>query len=317
MRKNKRVTGKIKSWLVNRYPAQRTVKLTQNRIFILPTYAGAAYLIVVLLILLLAVNYQNNLAYAVCFMLLSLFITAILHTYANLSGLNISALTTEPAFSGERAYFRYQLNSERDMHQLCLRFSHHEIQTVNVVANVPKNVEVPYLCSQRGWQRAELVHINSLFPLGLFQAWSWLRFDQTVLVYPQPIVGGALASSTGSDGHNNLVGVHGDEEYEALKPYYPGAPKNSIAWKAYAKGFGLQVKEYQGSSSDELWLDWGAWPELTIEQRLSCMSYWALELSSKHTPYGLRLPDVELEPSIGDRHNNQVLKKLALYGIEA
>ncbi|WP_028469947.1 DUF58 domain-containing protein [Neptunomonas japonica] len=316
MRKTKRVKGRVKSWLVNRYPAQRSVKLTQNRIFILPTMAGMAYLVVVLLILLLAVNYQNNLAYAVCFTLLSLFVTAILHTYANLSGLKISALSTEPAFSNEIAYFRYQLHSARAMNQLTLGFNNNAQITIDLKKNVEHNIEVPYLCSRRGWQRAELFRIGSLYPLGLFRAWSWLRFDQTVLVYPKPIEGGQLDSFVGRDSRDNMALAKGDEEFEALSPYYPGAAKNSIAWKAYAKGYGLQVKTYQGSASDELWLDWSLWPELSEEQRLSCMCYWSIQLSQNQTHYGLRLPGVTFEPSAGEKHNIKVLEQLALYGIE-
>lgn len=316
MRKTKRVKGRVKSWLVNRYPAQRSVTLTQNRIFILPTMAGMAYLVVVLLILLLAVNYQNNLAYAVCFTLLSLFVTAILHTYANLSGLKINALSTEPTFANDIAYFRYQLHSARAMYQLNLGFNNNAQISVDLEKNVAHSIEVPYLCSKRGWQRAELFRIGSLYPLGLFRAWSWLRFDQTALVYPKSIEGGQLDSFVGRDSRDNVTAAKGDDEFEALTPYYPGAAKNSIAWKAYAKGYGLQVKSYQGSASDELWLDWSAWPELSVEQRLSCMCYWSIQLTQSQAQYGLRLPNVTLEPSTGEKHNIKVLKQLALYGIE-
>jgi uncharacterized protein (DUF58 family) len=278
--------------------------------------AGVAYLMVVLLILLLAVNYQNNLAYAVCFTLLSVFITAILHTYANLSGLEITALSTEPTFANEKAYFRYQLYSSRSMYQLYLGFNNNAQVTVDLKKNVIHNIEVPCLCSRRGWQRAELFRIGSLYPLGLFRAWGWLRFDQTVLVYPQPIEGRELDSFVGSGRRDNITGVKGDDEFETLTPYYPGAAKNSIAWKAYAKGYGLQVKAYQGNASDELWLDWSFWPELSVEQRLSCMCFWSIQLAQNQITYGVRLPGVTIEPSAGEKHKIKVLKQLALYGIE-
>lgn len=308
-----KVKGWIKSWLVNRYPAQQNICLTQNRIYILPTLAGSAYLIVILLILLLSVNYQNNLTYAVCFTLLSVFITTILHTYANLSGLQTTALLTEPVFVDETARFRYQLTTKRAMFQLNLGFEKEKVTTFDLAANRPVNVEIPFRCSRRGWQRPSLLHISTLYPLGLFRAWSWLLFDQSVLVYPKPMAGGNITSLRGGDQYNNTVGAQGDDEFQALKSYYPGATKSSIAWKIYAKGYGLQVKEHQDYAGDELWLDWSFWPELTIEERLSRLCYWALLLSDRGAFFGLRLPGKKINPATGEKHKFNVLKQLALF----
>ncbi len=306
--------GRIQAWLVNRYPGQAVIRLTQKRIYILPTLAGSAYLLVVLLILLLAVNYQNNLAYAVCFTLLSLFITAILHTYANLSGLETRGLLTEPVFVGDEACFRYQLNTDRALFQLGLGFDKAECTTLDLVANRPVNVEIPSLCLQRGWQKANLLYIGSLYPLGLFRAWSWLRFEQSVLVYPKPVAGGEIEALRGAEQHKHAVGARGDDEFQELKSYYPGATKSSIAWKVYAKGHGLQVKEHQGYAGNELWLDWDSWPELSVEARLSRLCYWALVFSQSGSRFGLRLPGKQIAPATGIEHKKNVLTQLALYG---
>lgn len=308
------VRGRIQAWLVNRYPAQQEITLTQNRIYILPTLAGGAYLVVILLILLLAVNYQNNLAYAVCFTLLSVFVTAILHTYANLSGLCVSVLSTEPVFAGEAARFRYQLHTVRAMFQLNFGFKKNETTTLDVTANHVVSLEMSSPCLQRGWQQADPLRVSSCYPLGLFRTWSWLRFDQSVLVYPRPVEGGLAESLRGADQYNNVTGTQGDDEFQDLKSYYPGATKSSIAWKVYAKGYGLQVKEYQGGAGDELWLDWEAWPDLHVEERLSRLCYWALFFSQSQTPYGLRLPGEKIRPSVGEAHKAKVLKHLALFG---
>jgi uncharacterized protein (DUF58 family) len=54
-----------------------------------------------------------------------------------------------------------------------------------------------------------------------------------------------------------------------------------------------------------------------VEQRLSHLCYWALEFDRQEEEYGLRLPGVVIEPGMGERHRDQVLQALALYGIEA
>ena len=76
-------------WLNRRIPPARAVQLNQRRIFILPTPRGLAFSVVLLLMLLAGINYQNSLAYGLTFLLLSVFHTAMLHTYRNLSGLMI------------------------------------------------------------------------------------------------------------------------------------------------------------------------------------------------------------------------------------
>ena len=89
-------------WLARRIPAASSVTLNQRRIFIVPSATGGAFALVLLLMLLAAINYQNSLAYGLTFLLMSLFIIAILHTYRNLAGLTLRAVGANPVFVGEQ-----------------------------------------------------------------------------------------------------------------------------------------------------------------------------------------------------------------------
>ncbi|HET8704686.1 MAG TPA: hypothetical protein VFM46_00180, partial [Pseudomonadales bacterium] len=75
-----------KKWLDHRIPPTRHIQLTQKRIFILPTKQGGFFAFMVFLLFLGGTNYQNSLLLAMSFLMGSLFILAILHTYRNLSG---------------------------------------------------------------------------------------------------------------------------------------------------------------------------------------------------------------------------------------
>ena len=55
-------------------------------------------------------------------------------------------------------------------------------------------------------------------------------------------------------------------------------------------------------------------PGLGTEQRLSHLCYWVLEFDSEGEEYGLRLPNVTIQPSVGEKHRERVLKELALFG---
>ena len=52
--------------------------------------------------LIAAINYQNNMSYALTFLLANLFLVAVLHSYANLT---ISAVGAQDVFAGQRCAF--------------------------------------------------------------------------------------------------------------------------------------------------------------------------------------------------------------------
>jgi hypothetical protein len=79
-----------------------TVTLDQRRIFIFPSRTGFFFGLSLLVMLVAAINYQNNMAYALTFLLANLFVVAVLHSYANLSGLTITAVGAEDGFPGQR-----------------------------------------------------------------------------------------------------------------------------------------------------------------------------------------------------------------------
>lgn len=90
-----------------------------------------------------------------------------------------------------------------------------------------------------------------------------------------------------------------------------------IHWKGLAKGQGVQSKQYGAYADRSVWLDWEMFQGLGTEQRLSHLCYWALEFDGRGEEYGLRMPGVVIEPGMGEKHRDLVLKELALYGLEA
>src|SRR5688500_10876200 len=97
----------LSTWLFQlRGPELGEVVLVQRRIFILPTRAGVLFAFVLLLMLTGSINYTLSLGFVLTFLLASLAITAILHTYRNLAGLRITAARTPPVFAGDLAHFR-------------------------------------------------------------------------------------------------------------------------------------------------------------------------------------------------------------------
>jgi hypothetical protein len=76
------------------------VTLGLRNIYILPTGHGMLYLAVLGAMLIGSVNYNNNLGFLLSFLLGSLGLTAMMHTYSMLYGLRLVSATAMPVFAG-------------------------------------------------------------------------------------------------------------------------------------------------------------------------------------------------------------------------
>ena len=109
--------------------------------------------------------------------------------------------------------------------------------------------------------------------------------------------------------------IAGDDDFAGLRNYLPGDALPRIAWKAYAGGRGLQVKQFATQVGEELWLDIADTPEQALEAKLSRMTRWVLDAEIQGLRYGLRLPDGELPTGNGMAHRESCLRRIALYGL--
>ncbi len=313
----RRLRGAWQAWLARRLPPSTRIQLTQRQIFIMPNRAGGVFAALLALILMVAINYQNSLAYALCFLLLSVFVVAILHTWRNLQGLVLSAGTVPAVFVGEQARFLVRLESAGKAHQaIGLGWSKQSLHRVDVPPAGFCELELNRPTLVRGWLHAPRIGVESSFPLGILRTWSRLDLGQKVLVYPQPLEGELpTLASVLSDDREEGMRAHGQgvDDYQGLKVYQPGDSWRRLHWKAYSRGQGLLIKEFARLDGRELCLDFLALGG-DVEQRLSRLCYWVLELSRRETMFSLRLPGQVLDRDTGAAHCAACLRALALFG---
>ena len=96
--------------------------LTQRRIYVLPTRAGLAYMATLAVMLAGSINYNLSLGYALTFLLGGLGVIAIVHTFRNLAGLQLSPARHSAGFAGELLYFGVQFDTTRSREGLQLQF---------------------------------------------------------------------------------------------------------------------------------------------------------------------------------------------------
>ncbi|MEZ5569158.1 MAG: DUF58 domain-containing protein [Halioglobus sp.] len=315
-RLRERIQGRFARWVNRRIPAAREVTLDQRRIFIFPSRAGAFFILCLFVMLLTAINFQNNLSYALTFLLGTLFIVAILHTYANLSGLTIRALRARPAFPAQQTEFELMLAKagKRDHYALHVKWPGSTAALVSLVEQETATLRLHMAVSKRGWFRPGRLLLESTYPLGLLRAWTWVDLDLHALVYPRPLASPDLPGVDSDQSDGTAVPVVGSDDFYGFRNYQRGDSLRHVHWKGLAKGQALQSKQYAAYTERSVWLEWDAFAGYGTEQRLSHLCYWALAFDTQGEEYGLRLPGVCIEPATGDKHRDNVLQALALYG---
>lgn len=308
----------MERWLSRRAPAARSVGLDHGKLFILPTRAGMAFLLVIALLWLLATNYENNLVFALTFLLVSLFAVLPVHTFANLSGVQLQLLEARPAFAGDYAEARIEVGREgqRSRERIRIFWPPEEGAELDLCEQSRAEVQVALPVIKRGRQRAPRLRVESRFPLGLFRCWSPVDLDIEFLVYPRPKSAGPLPVGAAVGEGESEQKLRGGDDFAGLKPYRPGDSLRHLAWKQYAGGRDLYSKEYESGADARLWLDWDLLAGRDVETRLSNLCHWALQAEREQTPYGLRLPGSEIAPALGNPHLQRVLGALALFPVQ-
>lgn len=293
-------------------PQAGPITLDRRRVFILPSRYGLLFALMLLVLWLGAVNYNNGLAFAFTFLLGALGMVSILHTWRNLAGLCFSAGRAPPVFAGEQAQFAIRIDNPGRLRQA---ISVQPASAPAVLTDVGQHAHVvlarPAL--KRGYLNLGRFTVSTVFPLGLFRAWSHLDLDLRCLVYPAPALQcGPPASIHGTQGDYGAGA--GADDYSGLRDYQPGDALYHVHWKVAARSEKLMMKQFDGGGAQVLWLDWHALPRMDTEKRLSILCRWVLDAHAAGHRYGLRLPAREIAPAHNAQHRQECLRALALFG---
>ncbi len=303
-------------WIDKRAPRARQISLNRKNLYIFPNRTGFLYLAMTLVIWLLGTNYQNNLILALAYLMISLFVVAIHHTFANLSGISVRFISATPAFAGEPASFvlEFETRHKRGSENVEICWQGGERHTFALNPAEPQRVNLRAPSKVRGYLHPGRLLIQSRFPLGIIRCWSWLNLEAVALIYPQPIAIDEPHHQASSGREEGGSSTRGGDDFSGLREYQAGDPIKHIAWKQYAQNKGLFTKEYEAYFSADKWLDWHSLNQLQ-ELRLSGLCYWALHYERQQIPYGLSLPGLTLEPALGEYHLQTVLKALAQFNL--
>lgn len=290
----------------------------KQKIYILPTSFGLVFIIGAVVMILIGAGYQNNLVNLLAYFMLSLVFISMIQTQNNLKDIAIAALETEGGFAGRDYLVTTVIANEAHEPRFNLESGLKRQLPITIYENVHPllplsnlKLRASFPAVTRGRHRLNQVKISSLFPLGLFRAWTWFEIESDVFIYPEPKGHLPLPQRGIADDVGAVAQFENGDDFHGHRKYQATDSARHIDWKAHARGRPLLVKEFKDGSPESALLDWHALHGLDTEARLSQLSQWIEEARRAQIPFALRLPYRSFPPGHGASHAIQCLEALA------
>ncbi len=312
-------------WLFRQQKAETgEAFLSQRRVFIIPSKAGIAYFLMLIVLFIGSINYNLSLGFAFTFLLGACAVIDMHLTFRNLAHLYLTAGRSQPVFAGEDAQFEFHLinRSKHDRYAIWVNFVAAGLsdlaQPVDIAAQTTRNVLLTVPAARRGWLATPRVRLYTRFPLGLLRAWSYWQSDARTLVYPHPEDEAAPLPMTGT-GKQDGQGSAGTDDFAGIRAYQAGDSLKRLAWRHIARmdaesADDLVTKHFEGGAANEVFLDFAALPRnMDLEAKLSRMTRWVIEAEARGLPYAFSLDGTVFAAALGPVHREACLRALALY----
>jgi len=290
------------------------ITLSHRRIFILPSRPGLALALLLSIQWLTAINYGNNLAFILTFLLAAAAMSSMVYAYRNLSRLIVGTGKTNPVFAGDQAVFELRLNNPAAFPRYAIELKLKDAEPVRLDLPPGKNIPATLRIDarKRGWLDLGTVTVSTAFPLGIFYAWSPINLKYRILVYPRPArerLPFPRSEGDRADGRPQ----DSSDDFHGFRAYRAGDPFKHIHWKSLAKGRDPQIKQYAGGEADILHLNWTDARGMDTEARLSQLCRWVLDAEQAGIRYSLNLPGIAITADHGAAHCRKCLEALALF----
>ena len=293
------------------------VVVHRRRIYILPTRAGVGFTLLLFGMLLAGLNYGNSLALFFTFLLGGFTLAAMYLCHGNLLGATIVGARVASAFAGSAARLALAIDAGRVVRQdlrISMRAAQGRIASPPAQATPAERgsvaIEIP--CPRRGVRDVDRISLATTWPFGLFRAWTWLHLPLELVVYPAARGHGLPPRAAGDEPEAARDGKQaGDDEWRGLREYRDGDSPRRIAWKAYARGAALLVRDYAAESGPLLEFDFDRLAPLDLEARLEQLCRWIVDAELGGEPYALRLPQQAIAAGSGAAHRHRCLAALA------
>jgi uncharacterized protein (DUF58 family) len=305
-------------WLLERVRRRRgavelPLTLEYRHIYVMPTRFGAWFGVLLALMAVGGLNFNNNMTLLLVFLLGSIGLLTTLLAYRNLVGITVNAILAKPVFAGERATFQVLLKNAEERHRFGIQaITADAIDCVDIAPQHTRRLCLDQEAALRGWLEMTPFRIENRFPLGLFRAWSVLIPKARCLVYPKPAPHPPPLPKSGR-GDQGAPHKGEGEHFHGLREYQQGDPLRRIAWRTSARHQKLYSREMESPRDESCELNWYLMGPGNTEDKLSILTAWVLRAERRKIPYSLEMPGAALPTDLGEAHRDACLQVLALF----
>lgn len=297
----------------------------KNRIFIIPTGHGIAFLAMVVVIVMIAAASANNLVFTLGFILFALYLVSMVMTHLNLSDLEFEIEETDLIAGQSSSIVVRCLNKgnsalsalELAWSQRGRVFVRETFKVSTLVRIEPKNYEnigVEINFQHRGYFELPDLIISTKFPFGLFKAWMRISSKKNIYVYPQPLKGLIPELFSGENFNDGKVhlGVEKKEDFKEHASYQSGESQHHVDWRAFARRGELLLKRYEGDNSSWILISWRQVKDLPFEEGLSMLADALMSARAQGIGCRFDLHPEEILVGSNDIHYRDCLRRLTL-----
>lgn len=285
-------------------PVRDNEAAVRRHIRTVPTRLGVGLLVMVVLLWLVGLNYQANLAYIAAFWLLGFIIVAVLQNRAQLLGLRLEVKMPSEIFAGTPAEITLDAAGNTRRRRLWLAQDDGDGWQPWHIPGGSASAVLPLQAQMRGYLRLPLLRVAAAAPFGICTTecrWQW-RSDK--VVFPAP------------EAHDPPAGFHADEcggvqaasarssdDLSHLQAHQSGASLQHIAWKTYAKTGEMLDKKFEAAETggSSRIISYRDYPSAGREQLAALLCHRVLEAERRGIRYELELPGRTVAPQKSQR----------------
>lgn len=311
----------LSHWFAKRAPKSDSTTLNLRNVYIFFSREGMLFAVLLMITFIAGVNYGNNLVLGLCFYLISIWLISFHVTFAHISGLQVHLLEVTIAQAGQPVFVTLQLKSESraPRRQLVLSFDKSSDKVVLTRLQDELIVRLAVETKRRGRLELPRLRIQTVYPLGIMRAWSYVNFARNAWVYPKPLAFDWQEHYLAAKLEDLPIGKQynhnqGQDDFDRLDNYIIGESLSRVSWAHVARGQGMFTKHFANPLGHDLRLDYADMPAIDHEQKLAQLAFGVITLSQLGSSFHLRLANDDLSKSMigeGEVFAQECLLRLA------
>ena len=277
----------------------------------MPTGFGVAFAGMILVLLVMAIGYTNNLIYFFVFFTTSICLTTMMVTNANIDRVFVKDVIATDLFMNEEAALEVILHNRKKNSSWGLKLFWSKKDSSTFLVEAPalqdQRTLVSWIPTKRGETSLPLLILESTFPFGLLRSWKRWKSSDAVLVFPE-----RKGQTTFPNLSREAKGVDTTGLFREHRVFQASDSPRRIDWRVAAKQQKLLVKKFEAPEKSLLHFHWDQTRHLpSFEERLSQLALW-IDLAEKQGHiYSVNIGSFDAKESQGEDHWRECMEFLA------